>query len=144
MGVMSRCRGRWTLPVEVLMRLDRLAFLATVLVLASAGPSRAGDDSTCPVPGDIAPGTLDTRTQPPTWRPVGDGRVTVTDVVAELRAAVGLQVIAGPDGGTCPSMPGDLSPGLRDVHTLPSRWTIRGDGRTDISDVIATLRASLE
>jgi hypothetical protein len=46
-----------------------------------------------PIPGDLAPGVEDARTAPPTWRPTGDGEVNIGDVVALLRAAVGLSVI---------------------------------------------------
>lgn len=46
------------------------------------------------VPGDISPGTLDPSTDPPTFRPGGDGRVTIADVVKALRVSVGLEQLS--------------------------------------------------
>jgi len=43
--------------------------------------------------GDLHPGILDNSTMPPTWRPIGDGRLTIADVIILLRAVVGLLTI---------------------------------------------------
>ena len=61
-----------------------------------------------PVPGDFAPGILDDGTDPPTWRPDPDGEVNVGDVIALLRAVVGIQ---------------DLGAGVAEcVHELSVDW----------------------
>lgn len=58
------------------------------------GLPRTQGAGACPEPpGDLAPGELDEGTEPPTWRPTGDGSVNVGDVIALMRAAVGLQTI---------------------------------------------------
>ncbi len=44
--------------------------------------------------GDLAPGVLDDSTNPPTWHVVGDGALTVGDVVALLRAVVEVQTLS--------------------------------------------------
>jgi hypothetical protein len=62
-----------------------LALVATVTPL----PTEAGTS-----PGDVAPGTLDDSTTPPTWTIEGDAVVDVTDVLVVLRNAVGLNQFA--------------------------------------------------
>jgi hypothetical protein len=66
--------------------------------------------ATCPpVPGDFAPGELDESTEPPTWRPEPDAAVTVGDVIALLRASVGIQ---------------ELGAGVAEcVHLVDLDWT---------------------
>jgi hypothetical protein len=78
----------------------------------------------CPVvPGDLAPGTLDETTIPPTWTVLGDGLVTVGDVVALLRVAVGLQRL---DDGR-PLRPAIAALGATSVSPF-SRLEITGSG----------------
>ena len=55
------------------------------------GLPRPDSVGTCPQPGDVFPGPLDTATTPPTARVTGDGAVNVSDVVRLLRVAVGLE-----------------------------------------------------
>src|SRR5690348_5881876 len=107
--------------------------LAVVLALAAITVR-----AQCPTSrGDLAPGTLDASTTPPTWRVGGDGRIDVSDVVVALRQAVGLQDVAWPaPGATCAGLPGDVAPGTRIGATTPPLWTALGDGRRDLGDVI--------
>lgn len=99
----------------------------------------------CPtLPGDVAPGVLDTSTNPPRFRITGDGVQSVNDVVALLRAAVGLQTLVYEPGGssTCLPVPGDVVPGLTYSGAVPVLSPV-GDGIVNIADVVAMLRASV-
>lgn len=98
----------------------------------------------CPLAtGDVAPGVV-TPGAVARWSPQGDGKVDITDVVASLREAVGLQVEDGALlGGECPSLVGDVAPGTSDPSTQPPTWRPRGDGVVDVADVVTQLRASV-
>jgi hypothetical protein len=97
----------------------------------------------CRLAGDVAPGVLDASVSPSLFVTEGDGRITVADVVAILRGAVGLSRLTPPTGSTCPVLPGDLSPGVRDLTTSPPTWRPTGDGRLDVADVVLALRAAV-
>ena len=99
----------------------------------------------CPtLPGDVAPGTIDSSTNPPTYRITGNGIVDVGDVVAGLRASVGLQALAYTSGGsaTCLAVPGDIVPARTYSGTVPVLSPL-GDATLNIADVVALLRTSV-
>jgi hypothetical protein len=63
-------------------------------VLPSLAPGFAGTtkaQDSCPDPGDVARGSLDESTVPPTWNIEPEGAIDIGDVVALLRTAVGIQ-----------------------------------------------------
>lgn len=120
----------------------RLASFALVALGLFPSWSRAG----CPpAGGDVAPGLIDLTTTPPTWRPVGDGRASVADVVVLLRSSVGLQSLAfaPPVAFSCPAVAGDVAPGTLDESTVPPTWYPAGDGVVDVSDAVSALRTSV-
>ena len=115
-----------------------LAALVTVIV----APSFVRAD--CPrVLGDVAPGFLEQSTEPPTWSVQGNEAVDIGDVIALLRAAVGLQSLAWLEPTErCDPVPGDYAPGVVLASELGDRWVPDGDREIDIGDVVAVLRAS--
>jgi len=76
------------------------SLLLAAAVLASGTHTRAA----CPVPGDLAPGTL-TGT---TWTAAGDGEASVADAVIALRVGSGEWVL----GGECGLSLADVAPGV--------------------------------
>jgi hypothetical protein len=67
---------------------------AVLIVLAHAATAATLRAQAGPAPGDVAPGTLDDSTSPPTWTIEGDGSVDVNDVLVVLRNVVGLNQFA--------------------------------------------------
>ena len=77
------------------MRATRPSVAALALVALGLAWPQAGR-AVPPTAGDVAPGTLDPSTSPPTWVVTGNDRVDIADVVVLLRASVGLEVIRDP------------------------------------------------
>lgn len=71
--------------------------LAAALLALACTPALA-------VTGDIAPGTLDEGTVPPTWVVEGDDEVNVGDVIVLMRAAVDLQQLFGLEEQALPEL----------------------------------------
>lgn len=119
-----------------------LAVLLAALALSLAPGSSAAVSQAA---GDVAPGTLDTSTTPPIWRPAGDGAVTVADIVALLRTSVGLQEML-PGVTDCPNgspVLGDIAPGALAATATTPAWVAGGDGAIDVADVVAALRVAV-
>lgn len=117
----------------------RPILLACCLLLAPR-PVDAGE---CPdVPGDVAPGLLDVSTQPPTWLPQGDGRLSAADAVVLALAARGEILLAFAPGASfpCVGLPGDLHPGVELDSTDPPSWAALGDGVLTEDDIAAMTR----
>ena len=112
-----------------------------VVAVALAAPLECRADWP-PDLGDLVPGTLDFGTSPPTRWIDGDGQIDIFDVLALLRAVVGLDVLAfvPPVHASCPEVPGDVFPGQLDRNTSPPTWHVVGDGAVDIFDVLSLLR----
>jgi hypothetical protein len=89
---------------------------------------------------DVAPGTLDTSTSPPTYHVVGDGNVGIADVVVLLRASVGLHRIVHDVPSEAGFVAGDVAPGIIDETVDPPLVEVVGDGAITIGDVIVLLR----
>ncbi len=85
--------------------------LVLVLAVLVAGPLPAAAGVPCPASGDLAPGSLIGSGPGLAWQVIGDGQMTVADIVAATIIATTGASVTGP-GGCAP--PVDPAPGLDD------------------------------